>query len=446
LLISFMSSLTAAGPIRLTSAVVLGALILVAPVWTLCSSLPVVNTAAAIRLAGQTTGAAGLAWLLLALALSIRIPGFDHVFGGLLRLWRIHHWIGAFGFLALLLHPVLLALAGAAETPHAVLLVLTPPVANWPVWIGWLALLVMMAVMAPTFGFFGQPDYQRWKQVHRLSAIAAALGLLHTFSLLRTLPLPAGYWLWTAFGAMAGGAVLWRLVLSHWLGRRTYVVSQVKPLARGVVELSLTALAGPRLVYRPGQFVYLTPLDPQLSSGRGEEHPYTLSSAPQETDLRIAIKDFGDASGALLHVAEGSRALVEGPYGEFLPERYDQPALWIGGGIGMTPFLAAARAMTHQQDECDVQLVYCVNDASRAYFAAELHAIAAASRGLALHVHHFVEEGPLSERFLREHVPDFAKRRVYVCGPLPLIDLAEALFRRAGVPSSRIICEEFDLL
>ena len=43
----------------------------------------------------------------------------------------------------------------------------------------------------------------------------------------------------------------------------------------------------------------MAPFDRSLSAGYGEEHPYTLSSSPDEDRLRIAIKDLGDASRAI---------------------------------------------------------------------------------------------------------------------------------------------------
>jgi predicted ferric reductase len=203
---------------------------------------------------------------------------------------------------------------------------------------------------------------------------------------------------------------------------------------------------GPPLRFRPGQFVYLTPLDPRLGAGRGEEHPYAIVSAAQETSLRIAIKNLGDASAALLQVSVGSHALIEGPYGSFLPAHYDLPALWIGGGIGLTPFVSAARSFAAQGEPVDVQLIYCANDLSRAYFLEELEAITVEQPGFAVHAHFFAEQGPLSLEFLRARVPDFAARRAFVCGPAALLTLVRRRLREAGVPRSRISTEAFDLL
>lgn len=403
-----------------------------------------------LRSLGRLAGVAGLVWFLLSMLLSIRLPGFDGPLGGLIRVWHVHHRLGAASFLALLLHPVLLALASAAGGPGATLATLTPPLEHWSLWAGWLALLLMMVFLAPTFAFFGEPDYQRWKALHALSGAVVVFGVLHAVALARTGPGAQALLLWSVFGLLGGGAFVWRKALSRLWSRRGHRIVRVQPLARGVVELSLEAERTP-LEYLPGQFVYLTPLDPALAAGCGEEHPYSISSAPGEPLLRIAIKDLGDASGALLAVREGSRALVEGPYGTFLPPLDlppldAAPALWIGGGIGLTPFVSAVRALGRAPRPVDIDLVYCANDPSRAYFMAELEEIAARVPGLRVHAHRFAEAGPLTEPWLAARVPDFATRPAFVCGPPGLIDHARNLLVQAGVPRGQITSEEFNLL
>jgi predicted ferric reductase len=404
------------------------------------------DAAGVLRWLGRAAGVVGLAWLLLAMVLSIRLPRLDAALGGLLRLWRVHHRLGAASFVLLMLHPVLLALAAVPAGPDAVLATLTPPFDVPAVWAGWGALVLMMVFLAPSFSFFGPPDYQRWKWLHRLSGLVVALGLYHALALPRSFTPAAAAWTWGGLAALAAAAFAWRLLLSRRFARRRYRIAKVDPLAERVVELTLE---GPPLRFDAGQFVYLAPLDPALSAGRGEEHPYSLVSAPQEPSLRIAVKDLGDASGALMTVAEGSEATVEGPYGRFLPRRHGRPALWIGGGIGITPFVSAARGFRDVpvgDAPVDVRLVYCANDPGRAYYLQELEAIAAGRQGFAVHAHYFVDEGPLGAAFLDARAPDFRRRACYVCGPGPLLELAERLLRREGVPRRRITLEAFDLL
>ncbi len=414
---------------------------------------------AILNLLGRVTGIAGLAFLLVAAILSCRVPGFDRPFGGLTKLWQTHHKLGGVAFLLLLAHPLLLAMGAAEVSLQAASRTLVPAHMHWPTIWGWIALLAMVVFLAPSFKFFGEPDYQRWRHIHRLAALAVIAGLAHTLLLARTIPDPLNTLIWLLLAAAAVAAVSYRLVFSRRIGRQRHTVTEVLRPANNVVELVLEPKAAP-LRHEAGQFVYLTPFDRTLAAGCGEEHPYTLSSAPGEPHLRIAIKALGDASRAILNITPGSEVGVEGPYGHFFKSpQPTSPELWIAGGIGITPFLGRGRHMaarigaaarggtdTDTSTVTDVILVYCVQDENRTLFYDELIALQSAIPGFRLVMHYFYREGPLSDRFLNDHCPGLSDRHAYVCGPQPLLDAARAALLASGMARERIHSEEFNLL
>lgn len=405
------------------------------------------SLAAVLNILGRLTGVLGLSCLLLSAALSARVPGFDQPFGGLTRLWRVHHVLGASALLMLMAHPLLLALSAQTHGDGLAFATLFPPFSDLATWSGWLALVLMMIFLAPTFSFFGPPDYERWKRVHQLSVAAIVVGLVHTALFSRTMPYWTDWVVWTLFAGAALGAVLWRFVFSRRVGRLPYVVCEVKRPANNVVELTLEPRRRP-LKYQAGNFVYMTPFDHDLSNGHGEEHPYTLSSSPLEPNLRMAIKDLGDASRALQSIKIGARVTVEGPYGRFFkqPERVDKPELWISGGIGVTPFLARMRHLAAIGTGGDIRFIYCVQDEARALYLLDLQALAGRIPGCKLVPHYFYREGPLSSDFLRENCGDVDQREAYICGPQALNRLAQAHLRGLKVPRAAIHTEEFELL
>lgn len=398
-----------------------------------------------LRSGGKLTGILGLASLLFAGILAVRVPGFDQPFGGLTRLWRLHHSLGTAALLLLMLHPLLLAFAVVPFGLQVASLTLFPPFSSVNTWIGWAALLAMMVFLAPSYSFFGPPKYQRWKRLHLLAGAALLLGAIHGFALNTVF---AGNWnivVWGGLAVLALGAFSWRAVASKKFARKPYRITAVESLAKGVVELVLEPVDKP-LAHAAGQFVYLTPRDPALSAGCNEEHPYTISSAPQASELRIAIKDLGDASHALQTVTPGTIAHVDGPYGRFFRESVRERELWLGGGIGITPFVGRARALLHEESSVDIRLVYFAQDESRAYFLQELQDIASRIEGFEVIAHYFADQGPLTEKFLAQHLPDFSERTAYICGPLPMIELCKEILRETGLPAHRIRSEEFTLL
>lgn len=395
----------------------------------------------ALTLLGRICGILGLAMMLVTATLSVRLPALDAWFGGLPRLWRLHRRLGFGAFMLILLHVLLLAFAALPQSLAMAVALLFPPPADWLTWTGWLALLTLVIFLAPTFQFFGPIHYQNWKRLHLLSVPVLALALLHT------LPPLASPWPWWLLATLAALALLWRKGLSPRLARRPYRVTEVRSLAPDVVELVLRPERRP-LRHRAGQFVYLSPLDKGLAAGRGEEHPYTLSSVPGAPELTLGIKALGDASRALQSVALGSRVLLEGPYGAFFEQANPgRKQLWLGGGIGITPFVAAARELdAGPGKEEEVVLCYLANRPERAYYLEELAGIAARHSSLRLAPHYFSERGALELDFLEQQCPDFRERELLICGPPPMIHHLLRLLAGAGVPRAHIHTEAFDFL
>ena len=405
------------------------------------------SLAAILNMLGRLTGVVGLAFLMLSAALSARVPGFDLPFGGLTRLWNTHHLLGAGALLMLMAHPLLLAFSAQAYGEGLAFSTLFPSFSDLATWSGWAALILMMVFLAPSFSFFGPPDYERWKRTHELAALAVILALVHTFLFSRSMPAYLDILVWSIFAILAMGAVLWRFVFSRRIGRLPYTVREVQRPANNVVELTLEPKRR-HLQYRAGNFVYMTPYDRDLANGHGEEHPYTLSSSPLEPNLRIAIKDLGNASRAIQSIQIGSRVTIEGPYGRFFksPDAVKTPELWLSGGIGVTPFLARLRHLARLDAGGDIRFVYCVQDEARALFMEELSSLAAKVPGFRLIPHYFYQQGPLSRTFLREHCGDIEQREVYICGPEPLNRLVQSHLRALGVPRFNVHSEEFQLL
>ena len=418
--------------------------------------LPVVVVSPGLPWGGQSwlyslaelVGVLAMSAFLLAGMLSARIPGTDPWFGGLVRLWTIHRWLGFSAFMLVMVHVLLLALATLPSSLGLSVATLFPPFSYWEVWAGWAAFMTMLVFIAPTLGFFGTLHYQNWKRLHLLSAPALVLALVHTLSLSATA------WVWWLLSALALAAIAWRKLLSPWLARKPYVVDAVDTLAKGVVELRLRP-RGKGIRWQAGQFVYLTPMDRSLAAGYREEHPYTIASGSGNEELRIGIKAVGDATSALVSIQPGAEVRIEGPYGTFFKNtHYDKAGaepqrkqLWLAGGIGITPFVAGARDKLQKADlGPDACLFYLANRPERAYYLDELVQIAEASATFTVHAHYMNEHGVITTEYLAQRCPDFAEREVYLCGPPGMITHLQKLLRHEGVPADRIHTEAFDFL
>ena len=138
---------------------------------------------------------------------------------------------------------------------------------------------------------------------------------------------------------------------------------------------------------------------------------------------------------------------VEGPYGQFSfegPRGVTAPGqIWIGGGIGITPFIARMKQLALNPDGQRVDLIHATARLD-APLDARLTADAQAA-GVALHVLLDGRDGLLTGERLRALVPDWARREVWFCGPAAWGAALRQDLRQHGLPAAAFHQELFQL-
>ena len=384
------------------------------------------------RSLGIVSAWAGCALLVASLLLMVREPRLAHWLGGLESMYLWHHRSGVLGYVLLLVHPLALAAAERVDSPQGAWNVLDPRQQSWPLWSGWLALLLLMLGLATAFS--RRLAYRRWLGLHQTLGLGALVGWVHVLALLGDLPLAM------AGALLAGGALAWRwLVVDTGRSAHLYRVADVHQAAIGVVECRLVPLAG-TLVVAPGQFVLARFVASAAYRSCDEFHPFTVSGIGPHGELQVAIKALGRCSARIQGIAPGMAVRLQGPFGDFLDSRDQGPQLWVAGGIGITPFIAALR---QRPRNCPTTLVYLFVQQAGAAFAEELHDLAAHDPQLELLMVPTGSQPPELDPLL-DRVADLDHRIIQVCGPSSLVSgLTERLSAR-GVPDPRIHHERFD--
>jgi predicted ferric reductase len=171
--------------------------------------------------------------------------------------------------------------------------------------------------------------------------------------------------------------------------------------------------------HKPGQFAFVN-----WDEAEGA-HPCTIASAwdPSEHRLTFITKELGDYTRrmpAALRV--GQPVKVEGPYGCFTFDDDRPRQIWIGGGIGITPFIARIKQLAMDRagyagrpNLQRIDLFHTTADWSEEAIA-RLTADAQAA-GVQLHVLHDARDGLLTGERIRAAVPDWQEASVWFCGP-----------------------------
>ena len=242
---------------------------------------------------------------------------------------------------------------------------------------------------------------------------------------------------------MLGGTASALLVLTGQVG--------AKRRAEGVIE-TLTYYPGLRVIegtlevdsgwegHTPGQFAFVQ------SSKREGAHPYTIASAwdPAERKMTFITEELGDWTSRLHDwLKVGMPVSVEGPYGCF--DFNDGPSrqIWIGGGIGITPFIARMKQLAHTRGEQEVDLFHATTDFDQT--AIDKLTADADAADVKLHLFVSQKDGRLTGERIRAAVSVWRSGGTWFCGPAALGDALRKDFLANGLPAAHFHWELFEM-
>lgn len=362
--------------------------------------------------------------------------------------WHFHRVTGIAAVIILLAHPVVLI----SREPDFVSYL--DPTANFlravALWGAVFASTVLLATSVRREWF--RLQYEHWRALHGgLATLVLLIGIVHGIQVSHHLSTVWQKALWIGFlGAAFLLVVHTRLVRPWLMRRRPYRIVEVREELPGTTTISLAPSGHDGMRFEPGQFAWITIDDTPFTL---QQHPFSFSSSALDGNLSFTAKALGDFTGTWTDLEPGRRAFLEGPYGGFVLDDEAPGAVFIAGGIGVTPIMSMIRTLRDTGDPRPLTLFYATSRLDRAPFVAEL---AAASDVLDLDVIHVLEEPPegwegpsgfIDGDMLDRHLPsDRLQREYFVCGPDPMLDACEHGLRSLGVSWRRIYTERFEVV
>ncbi len=434
----------------------LGLLLGLSALWLLAESaaLPVTTGLFPWRtLLVQYSGLLGMGVMSAAMLLAVRPAWLEHKLHGLDKMYRLHKWLGISGLAIAILHwlfsqgPKWLVKAGWLERP-----VRGPrPVQTDPI----LAFLQSQRGLAEDLGekafyvavalivlaLIKRFPYRYFIRTHRWIALAYLVLVWHAIVLTSF-----GYWtqpVGIVQGLLlAGGTVAAIISLTRRIGVRRQAVGEVEQIEylEGVrVNAVSIRLRSEWAGHEPGQFAFVT------FDEREGPHPFTISSAWQgDGKLMFLIKALGDYTRTLAaSLKAGDTVTVEGPYGRFQFDGEARRQIWIGGGIGISPFVARLKQLAQQPDGREIDLFHATSEVDET--ALQRLQVYAQAAGVRLHLLVSGRDGRLTGERLRERVPQWRDAEVWFCGPAAFGDAIRTDLCGQGLPAARFHQELFEL-
>lgn len=372
-------------------------------------------------------GALSMSSMALTLILAARWRLVDRLMGGPDKSYGAHRWLGFFALAGTLGHWATAESFGAGVVP---LLAESGESTGWFAAMGLVILTAAAMVRAI--------PYHLWKASHMLMGPVFLLAAYHTFFVASPLVVGAAPWSLMAVISLVGLLAWGQTLLRKVEPTRLVTVERAEQFDGGV---DVTLRADTTLpTFKPGQFATIS-----NTHARAEAHPFTIAGGG-DTSRRFVIRAAGDWTDAFVkEVTVGDQFRLGRGVGRFLPQtrasRTEQ--LWVAGGVGITPFMAALEEM-EPDSNARVILIYCIRSRASAGALDDIEKHAARLPQLDLFVLSDTEGDKLTSARLLEIMRGMqADAQVYLCGPKGLKDLVTTAWTTLG-KTGRIHSERFD--
>ncbi|CAG0961045.1 1,2-phenylacetyl-CoA epoxidase, subunit E [Methylophilaceae bacterium] len=403
----------------------------------------------------QYSGVIGIGVMSAAMLLALRPKWLEPHLDGLDKMYRLHKWLGITALAVAVIHwwwaqgSRWMVGWGWLERPQR-----RPPggetlglVEGWlrsqrdiaetvGEWAFYAAVVLLVLALVKRF------PYHLFIKTHKWLAVSYLVLVYHSVVLTR-----ANYWAqpigWLLVILLLGGSVAALWVLAGRVGAGRKVQGTIDALTYypdlRVLETAIVLQEGWR-GHSAGQFAFV------MSDKKEGAHPYTIASAWNPGDRRIVIiaKALGDHTSRLRERLKiGMTVTVEGPYGCFDFHDAQPRQIWVGAGIGITPFVARLKQLAGTPGAKEIDLFHPTADFEQA--AIDKLTADARAAGARLHVLVDRKDGLLDGETIRAAVPDWQSASLWFCGPPGFGKSLREDFIAHGLPSKHFHQELFQM-
>lgn len=243
-----------------------------------------------------------------------------------------------------------------------------------------------------------------------------------------------------------------------WRGFREFTIQTIVLEAQDIRSYYLVPKDTASITdFEPGQYIGVK-VRPE-EDGYDEIRQYSLSDAPGLPYYRITVKAEsrtqegaesptpGVVSNYLYRAQLGDSLYLQPPTGDFVQKQRQGPAVFIAGGVGVTPLLSMIYDRIRSgSDMSDVVFIHCCRDACHHVHGPALRAL---SKEFGFQYHACYEkgagsdhEGLIDSALLNQWIPN-KQTPVYFCGPKTFMSKVNESLRNIGVAEELLNYEVF---
>lgn len=220
--------------------------------------------------------------------------------------------------------------------------------------------------------------------------------------------------------------------------------------------LAFTFDKPPGFTFKAGQAIDVSLIDPPEMDAKGPRRAFSIVSAPHEDHILLATRTRDSAFKRVLgEMPIGGRVQVEGPFGSLtLQSNRSRPAIFLAGGIGITPFMSILRDATHKRLPQVITLLYSNRRPEDAAFLQELQQLERDFRGSFKQFATMTDpagvgqewsgrNGMINAELIRNVIVKPSRPIFYVVGPPAMVAGMRQLLNSMGIDDDDIRSEDF---
>jgi ferredoxin-NADP reductase/nitrite reductase/ring-hydroxylating ferredoxin subunit len=212
--------------------------------------------------------------------------------------------------------------------------------------------------------------------------------------------------------------------------------------------------------YTAGQYAFFK-LDRISGDAKGPIRHFSIASSPTEQDHILISTRIRDTQykQKLASLKEGAKILVWGPEGDFvLHDDYSKPAVFLSGGIGVTPFRSMIKYATDKQLPIKITMFDSNKNQQNILYKEEFDRWAEQNKNFkviyavteeeqeAINSNWSGERGRIGKLMLERHLSkgEIGNAIFYICGPPGMLKaMQELLQKEMQIPKDRFKVEAF---
>ena len=211
----------------------------------------------------------------------------------------------------------------------------------------------------------------------------------------------------------------------------------------------------PQFEFKPGQAADITLSDPPETDPEGNTRTFSIASAPFENQLMFTTRMRDTAfKNSLKKVDLGTVVKIDPPTGSFtLHKNSAKPAVFLAGGIGITPFFSIVRQADRDKLPHKLHLFYSNRRPEDTAFLEDLQALKKSNPNFELicamtempksKKKWSGETGFIDKEMLSRHLASLQGPIYYVAGPPAMVAGIKQMLVKADIEEDDIRAEDF---